>query len=117
VFFWGSATGTTPRRSGGRRALHPLLSAHQLRLRSRSHDPNHDTTERILPGAWETLARELAEHPPLFFVDTDPGTVAKKYPPAKYPYLRRLLVEEYREVFATPEGVVYRRIDERGSAG
>ena len=73
-------------------------------------DPTHDTTERILPGAWETLEREFAEHPPLFFVDTNPGTEAKKYPPTNYPYLRRLLAEEYREVFATPEGVVYRRI-------
>jgi hypothetical protein len=44
-------------------------------------------------------------------VDTNPGTEAKKYPPTNYPYLRQLLAEEYREVFATPEGVVFRRID------
>jgi len=119
VFFWGQRDwlyAEAERRPASRFILCFPLTGYVFGS-PLSDDPLHDSTERILPGAWETLAREFAEHPPILFVDTDPGTVAKKYPPTRYPYLRRLLAEEYREVFATPEGVVYRRIDEGGSAG
>jgi 4-amino-4-deoxy-L-arabinose transferase-like glycosyltransferase len=76
-----------------------------------SDDPDYDTSYRIQPGAWETLERDFAEHPPLFFVDTDPQSEARKYPPQRYPYLRRLLAEEYEVVLTIPDGVVYRRLD------
>jgi 4-amino-4-deoxy-L-arabinose transferase-like glycosyltransferase len=76
-----------------------------------SDDPDYDTSHRIHPGAWETLERDFAEHPPLFFVDTDPQTEAQKYPPQRYPYLRRLLAEEYEVVLSIPDGVVYRRLE------
>jgi hypothetical protein len=112
VFFWGQRDwfyAEAQRRPASRFILSFPLTGYVFGSPS-AYDPAHDTAERILPGAWETLEREFAEHPPLFFVDTDPGTEAKKYPPANYPYLRRLLAREYREVFATPEGVVYRRI-------
>jgi 4-amino-4-deoxy-L-arabinose transferase-like glycosyltransferase len=114
VFFWGQRDwfyAEARRRPASRFILCFPLTGYVFGS-PYAYDPAYDTTDRILPGAWETLEREFAEHPPLFFVDTDPGTDAKKYPPDKYPYLRRLLAEEYREVFATPEGVVYRRIDE-----
>jgi 4-amino-4-deoxy-L-arabinose transferase-like glycosyltransferase len=114
VFFWGQRDwfyAEAQRRPASRFILCFPLTGYVFGS-PLAYDPAHDTTDRILPGAWETLEREFAEHPPLFFVDTDPGTPAKKYPPAKYPYLRRLLAEEYREVLATPEGVVYRRIGE-----
>jgi 4-amino-4-deoxy-L-arabinose transferase-like glycosyltransferase len=74
-------------------------------------DPDYDTSHRIQPGAWATLEREFAEHPPLFIVDTDPQSEARKYPPQRYPYLRRLLAEEYEVVLSIPDGVVYRRLD------
>jgi hypothetical protein len=57
------------------------------------------------------LERDFAEHPPLFFVDTDPQAEAQKYPPQRYPYLRRLLAEEYEVVLSIPDGVVYRRLE------
>jgi len=112
VFFWGQRDwfyAEAQRRPASRFILCFPLTGYIFGS-PLADDPAHDTTERILPGAWETLEQEFAEHPPLFFVDTDPGTEAKKYPPMKYPYLRRLLSEEYQEVFSTPEGVVYRRI-------
>jgi 4-amino-4-deoxy-L-arabinose transferase-like glycosyltransferase len=113
VFFWGQRDwfyAEAQRRPASRFILCFPLTGY-LFGSPLADDPDHDTTDRILPGAWETLEREFAEHPPLFFVDTDPGTVAKKYPPSQYPYLRRLLAEGYEEVFATAEGVVYRLID------
>jgi len=113
VFFWGQRDwfyAEAQRRPASRFILCFPLTGY-LFGSPLDDDPDHDTTDRILPGAWEMLEREFALHPPLFFVDTDPGTEAKKYPPTKYPYLRKLLSEEYQEVFATPEGVVYRRID------
>jgi 4-amino-4-deoxy-L-arabinose transferase-like glycosyltransferase len=76
-----------------------------------SDAPDYDTSYRTQPGAWETLERDFAEHPPLFFVDTDPQSEARKYPPQRYPYLRRLLAEEYEVVLTIPDGVVYRRLD------
>ena len=115
VFFWGQRDwfyAEAQRRPASRFILCFPLTGYVFGS-PLSDDPAHDTTDRILPGAWETLKREFAEHPPLFFVDTNPGSEAKKYPPAKYPYLRQLLAEEYEEVFATPEGVVYRRIKGR----
>jgi 4-amino-4-deoxy-L-arabinose transferase-like glycosyltransferase len=113
VFFWGQRDwfyAEAQRRPASRFILCFPLTGYIFGSPS-GDDPAYDTTDQILPGAWETLEREFAEHPPLLLVDTDPGTETKKYPPTKYPYLRRLLAEEYQEVFATPEGVVYRRID------
>jgi len=74
-----------------------------------SHDPNYDTSHRIHPGAWDTLRQEFRQSPPLYIVDMDPGTVAKKYPPARYPFLKQFLVQGYAVVFSTPDGVVYKR--------
>jgi len=74
-------------------------------------DPAYDTSYRILPGAWDILQAEFQQSPPLFFVDTDPETKAKKYPPARYPFLKRLLEQHYAVVFSTPKGVIYRRMD------
>jgi len=72
---------------------------------------DYDTSYRILPGAWAILQAEFQQAPPLFFVDTDPATRAKKYPPARYPFLKHLLEQDYEVVLSTPKGVMYRRID------
>jgi hypothetical protein len=77
------------------------------------YDPNYDTSYRILPGAWDILQAEFQQSPPLFFVDTDPETRAQKYPPSRYPFLQRLLAQDYEVVLSTPKGVIYRRIDRR----
>jgi 4-amino-4-deoxy-L-arabinose transferase-like glycosyltransferase len=74
-------------------------------------DPDYDTTSRILPGAWDILQAEFQQSPPLFFVDCDPETEAKKYPPLRYPFLKHLLEQDYEVVLSTPKGVIYRRID------
>src|SRR5215510_1312945 len=74
-------------------------------------DPDYGTSYRILPGAWDILQAEFHQSPPLFFVDCDPETEAKKYPPLRYPFLKHLLDQDYEVVLSTPKGVIYRRID------
>jgi hypothetical protein len=76
-------------------------------------DPHYDTSYRILPGAWDMLQTEFQQLLPLFFVDCDPETEAKKYPPVRYPFLKHLLEQDYEVVLSTPKGVIYRRLDHR----
>jgi 4-amino-4-deoxy-L-arabinose transferase-like glycosyltransferase len=76
-----------------------------------SWDPRYDTSDRILPGAWATLERDLTAHPPLYIVDTDGITHVAKYPIARFPFLNQLVTTHYRLVLRAPEGLIYRRIE------
>jgi hypothetical protein len=112
VFFWGQRSwfySEARRRPASRFILSFPLTGYVFGS-PLSDDPTHDTSQRVQPWAWETLEQEFARTPPLLFVDTDPETEAKKYPPSRYPYLERLLETEYEVVHAAPEGVVYRRL-------
>ena len=111
VFFWGQADfmyAQAERRPASRYILCFPLTGYIFGSPT-SDDPSYDTSYRILPGAWEILEKELSLSKPLFIVDTDIGTIAKKYPPERYPVLQRLLETEYRVVFSDSEGVIYRR--------
>ncbi len=70
--------------------------------------PNVDTHDRIVPGAWVNLVKDLEAHPPAYIVDAeaDPGA---RYPVAEFPVLARLLAERYRAVARTADGMIYRR--------
>ena len=81
-----------------------------------SWDPRHDTSDRILPGAWATLERELTAHPPLYIVDTDGITHVAKYPITQFPFLNQLVTTHYRLVHRAPEGLIYRRIEDGSPA-
>lgn len=72
--------------------------------------PGLDTRNRILPGAWATLEKDFAKHPPAYIVDNqaEPG---KRYPVRDFPILAKLLAERYQPVARTAEGVVYRMRD------
>jgi len=69
--------------------------------------PGIDTRNRILPGAWATLERDFAKHPPAYIVDNqaEPGN---RYPVRDFPILAKLIAERYQPVARTAEGVVYR---------
>src|SRR6267143_1307415 len=69
--------------------------------------PGIDTQNRILPGAWATLEKDFAKHPPTYIVDNqvEPG---KRYPVRDFPILAKLIAERYQPVARTAEGVVYR---------
>jgi hypothetical protein len=69
--------------------------------------PGIDTRNRILPGAWATLEKDFAKHPPAYIVDNqaEPGN---RYPVRDFPILAKLIAERYQPVARTAEGVVYR---------
>jgi 4-amino-4-deoxy-L-arabinose transferase-like glycosyltransferase len=69
--------------------------------------PGFDTRSRILPGAWSTLERDFARHPPAYIVDVDADLTAQ-YPVKDFPILANLLEERYEPVARTAEGVIYR---------
>src|SRR5215469_9590679 len=69
--------------------------------------PGFDTRSRILPGAWSTLERDFAKHPPAYIVDVDADPTAQ-YPVKDFPILAKLLEERYQPVARTAEGVIYR---------
>jgi len=74
-----------------------------------SWDPNYDTTDRIVPGAWDNLRQDFERHPPRYVIDTDAVRKTPVYRIAKYPFLRDYLANGYREVFRAGDGVVYER--------
>jgi 4-amino-4-deoxy-L-arabinose transferase-like glycosyltransferase len=113
VFFWGQADYlyTEAQRRPASRYINAAPLTGYIWGSPTYLDPAYDTSYRILPGAWDILQAEFQQSPPLFFVDTDPETKAKKYPPARYPFLKRLLEQHYAVVFSTPKGVIYRRMD------
>ncbi|HEY2103429.1 MAG TPA: glycosyltransferase family 39 protein [Chthoniobacterales bacterium] len=69
--------------------------------------PGIDTRNRILPGAWATLEKDFAKHPPVYIVDNQAGR-GKRYPVRDFPILANLLAQQYQPVARTAEGVVYR---------
>lgn len=111
VFFWGATDYlyAEAQRRPASRYIHSFPLTGYIFGSPLRHDPNHDTTGRIRPGAWQTLQEEFRQSPPLYFVDTDPGTIAKKYPPSRYPFLKQLLEQHYTVVLTTPDGVIYKR--------
>ena len=113
VFFWGEKDYlyAEAQRRPASRYIHTYPLTGYIWGSPLRYDPDYDTPDRIFPGAWDILKAEFQNSPPLFFVDTDPSTVAKKYPPSRYPFLKRMLADDYKVVFSTAEGVVYRRHD------
>jgi hypothetical protein len=72
-------------------------------------DPNYDTSNRIVPGAWNNLEHDFAVHPPRYIIDTDGMEQPALYPISRFPFLRDYLTSYYREVARTRDGVVYER--------
>ena len=70
--------------------------------------PNFDTRSRILPGAWSTLERDFARHPPAYIVDSEANPKTAQHPVKDFPILAKLLKQQYRVVARTAEGVIYR---------
>jgi 4-amino-4-deoxy-L-arabinose transferase-like glycosyltransferase len=69
--------------------------------------PGLDTSNRILPGAWTTLQRDFARHPPAYIVDVHPGPKTAEYPVKNFPILAKFLRERYQPVARTAESVIY----------
>jgi 4-amino-4-deoxy-L-arabinose transferase-like glycosyltransferase len=69
--------------------------------------PDVDTRSRILRGAWDTLRRDFAAHPPAYVIDVEIGTEARN-PLMKFPQLEQLLATSYEVVARDPDCVIYR---------
>jgi 4-amino-4-deoxy-L-arabinose transferase-like glycosyltransferase len=76
-----------------------------------SWDPDYDTAGRIVPGSWDNLQADLAEHPPRFIVDTDAARATARYPMRDFPALQEYVDEMYEVVYRAADGVIYRRLD------
>jgi 4-amino-4-deoxy-L-arabinose transferase-like glycosyltransferase len=70
--------------------------------------PGVDTRDRIVPGSWRTLQSDLTARPPAFIVDTEVRE-GSRYPLAAFPFLARLVDDEYRAVATLRTAVIYRR--------
>lgn len=80
--------------------------------------PEKDTSYAIVPGAMDTLLRDLAASRPLFIVDCSAGPNRhwQKYPLDKFPPLRDHLLQHYKVVEAgqfVPQG--FRLFQRRGA--
>jgi hypothetical protein len=73
-----------------------------------SWDPDYDTSDRIVPGAWEQLAEDFSRHPPLFIVDNDATHGTSKYQMSAYPIMDDLL-NGYELVRESADGPIYRK--------
>jgi len=73
--------------------------------------PGVDTRHRIVPGAWDQFADDMAARPAAFIVEVRSHR-AVHYPIEQFPMLSRLLAEHYRAVAHVAEGVIYRRMPE-----
>ncbi len=70
---------------------------------------NVDTSDRIVPGAWEKLEQDFGKHPPVYIIDVQAGAKNAQYPPRNFPFLAKFLAEKYESVARTDAGLVYRR--------
>jgi 4-amino-4-deoxy-L-arabinose transferase-like glycosyltransferase len=112
VFIWGQAAGEylrARRRPASRYIQTDPLTGYVFGS-PRSWDPGYDTSDRIDPEAWDTLAVEFARHPPAYIVDMDAGRAVPRYPISAFPYLRELVARKYRPAYRSPEGIIYRRV-------
>lgn len=111
IFVWGQAAYLYA--ESGRRPASRYITTFPLTGyvfgHPRSWDPSFDTSDRILPGAWDNLERDFAEHPPALILDTDAARPVPRYPMSNFPRLRRILEADYVEVARTADAVIYRR--------
>ena len=74
-----------------------------------SRDPTYDTSHRIVPGAWQNLVQDFAEHPPAFIVDVEGVQPVPRYPLSMFPILHEMVTQRYEPVYRGAEGMVYKR--------
>jgi 4-amino-4-deoxy-L-arabinose transferase-like glycosyltransferase len=112
VFVWGQETRIyvdAQRRPASRYiATFPLTGLIFAAPHRSAGEAAIDTRTRIVPGAWDNLRKDFAQHEPDFIVDTEAGRDAT-YPVRDFPALAKLLSAEYQPVASTADGVIYKR--------
>jgi 4-amino-4-deoxy-L-arabinose transferase-like glycosyltransferase len=112
IFVWGQTTRIyvdAHRRPASRYiATFPLTGLIFGAPRPSTGEPAIDTRDRIVPGAWDNLRRDFAQHEPAFIVDTEAAPDAT-YPVREFPAFAQLLSARYQAVAVTGDGVIYKR--------
>lgn len=113
IFVWGQATPLylEARRRPASRYIATFPLTGYIFGSPLSWDPAHQTSDRILSGAWDNLAKDFSLHSPLYIIDTDAARAVPKYPIVRFPFLRDLVARQYRLVYRAQDGVIYRRVD------
>ena len=77
-------------------------------------DPSADTSDLIVPGAWDMLMRDFKETPPVYIIDSTGSNRIfwGRYPMEKYPRLYDFVLARYRLERSIDGYDLYRRIDE-----
>jgi 4-amino-4-deoxy-L-arabinose transferase-like glycosyltransferase len=75
-------------------------------------DSEVDSSQNIVPVAWDMLEEDLSVRRPAWLVDGSPGDVAHygKYPPAKFPRLAKRIACEYAPAAEVAGMRIYRRL-------
>jgi 4-amino-4-deoxy-L-arabinose transferase-like glycosyltransferase len=112
IFVWGQTTRIyvdAHRRPASRYiATFPLTGLIFGAPHPAAGEPPANTRGRIVPGAWDNLRKDFAQHEPAYIVDTEAAQGAS-YPVSDFPALAKLLSEEYEPVAQTTDGVIYKR--------
>jgi 4-amino-4-deoxy-L-arabinose transferase-like glycosyltransferase len=111
IFVWGQTTRIyvdAHRRPASRYVATFPLTGLIFGAPRRAGEPIIDTRARIVPGAWDNLRDDFAQHKPAFIVDTE-ATPDARYPVNQFPAFEQLLATEYEPVAQTVDGVIYKR--------
>ncbi len=74
-----------------------------------SWDTSYDTSNRIVPGAWENLRNDFLDYLPDYIIDCDAVRNVPRYPVSKFPYLQSILENCYERETKTINGIIYKR--------
>lgn len=117
ILVWGQAPGiyTDARRRPASRYVATFPLTGYVFGSPHSWDPTFDTSDRVVPGAWQHFIDDVSRHPPRYIIDVEGVRTVPRYPVEQFPVLRRLLAGSYEEVYEGEHGIVYRRrgVDER----
>jgi hypothetical protein len=71
--------------------------------------PTFDTSDRILPGAWDNLRLDFIKAAPQYIVDCDAARAVPRYPINNFHYLHAIVANCYSLEAETADGYIYRK--------
>lgn len=74
-----------------------------------SWDTSYDTSNRIVPDAWENLKLDFIEKMPEYIIDNDAARAVPRYPIAQFPYLDAIVSNCYEQQIKTKDGIIYKK--------
>ena len=107
IFVWGQSAAKIYLQAQRRPACRYILTFPLTGFVFGGPVPGVETRDWIVPGAWATLEKDFARHPPAYIVDLKSDRNDADYPLRDFPILARLLAERYQPVTRTADGVVY----------